>query len=243
MSLGLQDNRRRRKRQRRLALIKWLLILSGLGAAGAFAYETGSQLAKIEVRRLEEKVESLNAQVAKAEREKADLRSELSETEDALAESRQRYEAEVPSGKPAELLDLVKQRLNNGISPDRLEFVIAKASKETKCDAGPVTRRFIVQTPLSRGAADSVSFANNSITVTGRGPSARDSQGRPEAWFDPNQPIAVTFVKLGGESTTVEGTLPLHHSVVINGNEHRFSIVDNDNRAFVNVTWERCAYP
>ncbi len=243
MSLGLQDSRRRRKRQRRLAVIKWLLILVGLGAAGAFAYETGSQLAKIEVRRLEEKVSALNDQLAKTEREKSDLRAELGDTRQELESWQQRYEAEVPSGKPAELLELVRRRLDDGLSAQRLEFVITKAANTAECDAGPLTKRFIVQTPLSKGAADSVTFADNSITVTAGGASARDAQGRPEAWFDPDEPVTVTFFRLGGESTTVEGTLPLHYSVVMNGHEHRFSIVDHDNRAFVKVTWQRCAYP
>ena len=243
MSLGLQESRNRRRRQRRWAIIKWLLILAGLVAAGVFAYETGSQLARIEVARLEEKVADLESQLEAAKQQQQDLRSQLRETQQNLEQWKQRYRAEVPSGKPAEILGLIKERMDTGVSADRLAFVVSKAKEQRECTGGPTTKRFIVQTPLSTGAAQSVSFANATITVTAKGQSATDAQGRPEAWFDPDKPLTVTFTRIGGETSTAEGTLPLHHSIVAGDSEHRFTVVDAEQRAFVEVTWERCAYP
>jgi outer membrane murein-binding lipoprotein Lpp len=222
--------------------MKWILILAGLGAAGAFAYETGSQLARIEVVRLEEEVETLEAKLEQVEAEKRELRAELQATHEELQTWQQRYEAEVPSGEPAKLLDLVRARLDDGLSAQRLAFVVEKASETRECDAGPVTRQFIVQTPLSTGASQAVAFADSTITVTAEGESATNAQGQREAWFDPDKPITVRFTTVGGEQDSVEETLPIHHSIVRNGTEHRFSILAGK-RAFVEVTWERCAYP
>jgi FtsZ-binding cell division protein ZapB len=243
MSLGLQDNRRRRRHQRRMAMIKWLMVLILLGGAGAFAYATGAKLARLEVETLEEKVASLNDRVDQLQAEKAALERKLNATRKDLETWKQRYREEVPSGPPAELLAQVKQRLDNGVDAERLSFVISQAKQDVECTGGPVTRRFLVQTPLSRGAADSVSFADNTVTVTASGPSAEDAQGRPEAWFDPNAEIAIDVNRPGGQTETVEGTLPLYPSVVLNGQEHRFTVVEGDRQGFVEVTWQRCDYP
>lgn len=242
MSLGLQETRTRRRRQRRWALAKWTLVLVGLGLAGAFAYETGSQLARLEVTRLEKELAGLQSQLEQVQEDKRELRVALEETRDELQTWQQRYREEVPSGEPAELLRLVRQRLDDGVSAERLAFVVSKARNETTCNAGPVTRRFVVQTPLTNGAADAVAFAENTITVTANGQSAQDAQGRPEAWFDPSKPITVRFTLPGGEGSQVEGTLPLHHAIVRDGREHRFSVIAGQ-RAFVEVTWEGCEYP
>ncbi|WP_156092862.1 hypothetical protein [Rhodovibrio salinarum] len=233
----------RRKRQRRWSMIKWLLILAALGAAFYFAYETARQLARIEVEQLEDRVATLENRLQDSGEEKRALRNDLEATQEKLAQWRQRYQQEVPEGEPAELLDLVRARLEEGVSADRLGFVIHKASTERECTGGPVTKRFIVQTPLSTGASSSVSFASRRITVTAGGPSATNAQGQPEAWYDPSAELTATFYRVGGENEQVKGKLPINYSVVIGDQEHRFTITEGDNRAFARVTWESCAYP
>ena len=243
MSLGLSNHRRRQRRQRRMAAFKWTLILLGLFGAGALAYATGAELARVEVRRLETRVESFKTELAEAEADIERLRDALATAEDQRDRWRQRYEAEVPEGRPAALLSQVKGRLNNGVSAERLEFVIANAQAEAACEDGPVTKRFLVRTPLSGGVADSVSFADNTLTVTAEGESARTPQGQPEAWFDPAKPLRLTIARLGGDRETLTQSLPIHHAVVAEGREHRFSVTDGERRGFVEVTWKACAYP
>lgn len=243
MTLGLQETRQRRRRARRWTLLKWLLLLIALGAAFYFAYETARQLARIEVQRLEDRVAELQSRLDEASQQQSRLRAQLEEAQQSLKTWKERYRAEVPEGEPAELLGLVRERLEAGVPADRLAFVIRQASSQRQCDAGPVTKRFIVQTPLSTGAGGSVTFADGRITVSGRGQSATNQQGQPEAWYDPAKPVTGIFARLGGERETVEDNLPLHHSVVIGEHEHRFTLTEGDNRAFAQVTWERCAYP
>jgi len=243
MSLGLSSNRRRQRRQRRLAALKWLLLLAALLGAGALAYATGSELARLEVRDLNQEVAALEERLAEAKATQARLRAELATTEDALETWQARYEAEVPEGQSAALLSLLRDRLADGVSAERLRFVVAEATERETCAGGPETRRFLVRTPLASGAADSVSFDDGRLTVTAAGASAQDDQGRPEAWFDPAKPLAVTITPVGGDGETVEGALPIHHALVVESQEHRFTFVQGERRGFVKATWRRCDYP
>ena len=243
MSLGLSESKNRRRRQRRLRMAKWLFVLAVLFGAGLFAYQTGSWLARQEVIRLEEQIEGLQATIDDLREDKRALETRLEEAKARATNWRERYEAEVPEGTRKELLDLVQTRLEAGVAADRLAFVISEAANERQCDAGPATKRFLVQTPLSTGANGSVSFADGTVTVTAQGASATDAQGNPEAWYDPAEPVTARFTRPGGDASEASGKLPLHHSVVVDGSEHRFTLVDAEARGFVNVTWERCAYP
>jgi len=243
MTWGLTESHRARKRRRRWAVVKWVIVLAGLVGAGAFAYATGARLARIEVRELEERVAELQQRLDEQAQENARLRRELKATQDQLATWKQRYEQNVPEGEPARLLDLLRARLDNGVPADRLEFLVESASVEPECPGGPVTKRFIVQTPLSSGAAASVSFADNLVTVTAEGQPATDGQGQPQAWYDVGAPITATFTPVGGDGETARGTLPLQHAIVVDGDEHRFAITEGEDRAFAQVTWRQCAYP
>ncbi|MEE9141041.1 MAG: hypothetical protein V3U18_09770 [Alphaproteobacteria bacterium] len=211
-------------------------------AAGAFAYQIGADLAERDVTRLEREIASLSEEIAALQGENADLRAALSAAELEAERWRRRYQQDVPSGVEKELLDLVAKRLAAGVAADRLAFVIGAANNARSCDDAPVTKRFIVQTPWTKGANDSVGFADGTITVTGQGVSAIDAQGNPEAWFDPAKPVTLRFTELGGESSQISGKLPLHHSVVAGGDEYRFTITAGA-LSFVEVTGDKCRYP
>ena len=140
------------------------------------------------------------------------------------------------------MFDAVRERLDGGVEESRLAFVIGAAKNERDCTATPVTRRFVVKTPIYDGPNDSVSFAQSTITVAAEGRSATDEAGNPEAWFDPVLPITLSFTEIGGKRAEIKGVLPLHHAMVRGDTEYRFTVVRGD-RAFVDVTAEGCAYP
>ena len=60
----------------------------------------------------------------------------------------------MPRGDLAELLKLARQRLEEGVEISRLSFVISAVERERDCRGEPVTRRFLVRTPLHRGGND-----------------------------------------------------------------------------------------
>ena len=242
MALGLHESRRQRNRRKKLTLIKWLVLLICLVGAGYLAYESGSELARLEVRSLSEELAQRIETIEALQDENAQLRADLGNA--SLRERRwqQRYEAEVPSGPAKELFAIVSRQLGAGVTADRLAFVVEAADNESICEDKPVTKRFIVRTPVYRGANDSVTFADNSITVTAEGDPATNAQGNVEAWFDPDKPITVVFTQIGGERVEATGLLPVHQSIVENDIEHRFTVRPGE-RGFVRVTGDQCRYP
>lgn len=244
MSLGLSEsrNRRRRRGQMFLVLLRWLLVAAVAAAAGYYAYDFGAELALEDVRVME-------TQLAQAGAENARLRTDIIGHEAALREERglvaqwrDRYQAEVPSPEDMELLAAIQERVAKGVSRRRLAEVISLAQERDICEPLPETRRFVVQNPVYAGANDTVSFADNAIIVTATGESQVNAGGRPEAWYDPAQPVTVFFTRPGGEITSTVGILPLHHAVVVGDLEYRFSIVAGS-RSFAEVTGQSCVYP
>lgn len=152
-----------------------------------------------------------------------------------------KYHSEVPTGELKELSELAKQQLQDGISSERLEFVITSARPPRNCTS-PETKRFVIRTPHYRGPDSAVSFVNRSVTVTGSGEPSVSNGGKVQAWFDAGQEVEVKFSQLGGKDTIKKGLLPIHHAMVIGDKEHRFT-VSKGNRSFVNVTSDTCDYP
>ncbi len=223
-------------------VLRWGALAVLLIGAGVFLYSTGAELA-------ERALEQSQKRVAELEEENLSLRqraiSQQSEVEAARLREQtlaERYRRDVPAGRLRELMEQLRAKLQSGIDPQRLQFLIAAAGHVQKCDQQPETKRFVVRTALSGGANDSVSFAGNALTVTARGQSATDAGGRPEAWFDAAMPISLTVAAIGGDTREVQGQLPLHAALVHDGSEYRFSALAGE-RGFVEVTVDRCDFP
>ncbi len=243
MTLGLHDPHDRRRRQVRRTVIRWLLGIGVIIAAGVATYQTGASLAEREIAELTLTLAKLDERVQALERENTDLQAGLILSARRLKDADLAYRRDVPEGGVAVLMGRVREKLAAGIDQKRLAFLIDSADKARKCDNKPVTKRFVVRTPISRGANDSVSFARNAITVTALGESARNQEGQVEAWFDPAQAVALRLVQLGGKTTIRKGKLPIHTSVVVKDKEYLYSVVEGTQRGFVEITGDRCDYP
>ncbi len=242
MTLGLRDERQRRRRRFRMSVLKWIIALAIIAGAGVYAYEQAAELAVQDLLQLKDEKRSLEQQIADLRRENDTLQKTNQDKSAQIADWQKRYDQDVPSGERAALLKQVTDQLDSGVGADRLAFVIGAAKPDSTCDGNPVTKRFLVKTPLFSGANDSVGFVGNTITVTAAGESAVSATGAPEAWFDPAQPVSIVFTELGGSQSTAGGVLPLHHAIVRGGNEYRFTIVAGA-QGFMNVTGDRCDYP
>lgn len=243
MSLGLHETRQRRRRQRRWAVIKFLLVAGLLGGSLALAYEMGGQIAGAEVEALRAELGEAQQEQERFETTRSRLQAEVARAQQAEAQWRERYEQDVPQGAVAEILALVRGRLEQGVPAERIQFVVEAVEQQRDCANEPETKRFIVRTPIYDGGADWVGFADSTITVTAMGEPAVDEQGRPNAWFDPAQPVKLTVTPIGGEPKQVEGTLPLNFSLVRGDTEHLFNAVAGERRGFLEVTEDTCAYP
>ena len=243
MSLGLHETRLRRRRRVRWTIAKWGLSLGAILAAGIFAYQTGSSLAEREVIGLNREIDTLREKTEDLQKQNTELRANEILLDQRIQDAEARYDKDVPQGQLAVLLGQLQDKLSAGVSYERLEFLLASADNPRECQAQPATKRFLVQTPLYRGANDSVSYAKGTITVTAKGESAVSEEGKVEAWFDPAKPVTARFTALGGHVSEAAGRLPLHKAVVHEGYEYRFTVVAAGTRGFVQVTGDRCKYP
>ena len=242
MSWGLSESRSRRRQRTRWRVVLVLLVLIMALAAGLFAYQAGSLLAQRPVADLKTQVAELESNLETLRKENADLRGNAEAAQKEAATWHERYQDEVPQGESRELFDLVRDRLASGIESRRLAFVIGAVDDGKTCEGEPQTKRFLVQTPLYQGANDSVSFGRETITVTAEGSNAVNADGAAEGWYDPGEAVTVRFAKLGGKTDIANGKLPLHHALVHEGFEYRFSLVPGP-KGFIHVTGRRCKFP
>jgi hypothetical protein len=226
----------------RWTAVKWLLAFCAIGAAGLYAYETGSRLAESKLSSLQGQIVTLNAKIAELERTNADRQAAILAERQRLEALQQRLNRDLPAGEAKELLDLIQGKITAGVSVDRLKSVIAAAENRRECTALAENKRFMVQTPVQRGVNSTVTFDGGAITLTASGTSARDGAGNPEAWFDLNEPVTLRLTQRGGRTSEVVGKLPLFPSMVVGDREYRLAVIAGP-RGLVQASGERCRYP
>lgn len=230
---------RQRQRQRTMSFVFLILTMCFAVAVGFwFGGQNKDAQALAQVARLEA-----------LEKEAAQLRSQLTEALTTKQEADMRYqalqeetEALVPAEGPLrDLIGLLKTRLNDGSSPERLANIIQTARPPQNC-TDPESKSFVVATPNYKGPESAISLDNGMIVLKAAGQSASSQKGEPEAWYDESQPIELSFLKSGGSSVKKTGTLPLSVSVVVQDKEYRFTFVSGP-KSLVKVTYDRCDYP
>ena len=211
----------------------WVLISVALACS---TYSLGHSRSSKSSHELQSKLDQLRT-------ENSNLLTDTAEAEARANLLQQKYAADAPHGATRQIMALVKERLESGVSPDRVAFLVAMAENDAECEAETDTRRFLLQTPLTNGANSAISFSNDTITVTGSGPPSRDSNNDLQNWFDPAQKIQIRFTTIGGEEHRADGKLPLHYILVTGHTEHRFTVKSGEARGFVAVTEQRCRFP
>lgn len=220
-------------------MFRWGLALAVGVGVGFYAHNVGKDLALEQVKELNEHLTEEIEASAKLRSEIAGLQAALGAERDKVDMWRARYEKDVPTEIEMPILAAVRARLEAGVTPERIATVVSIARDDVACESLGESKRFFVNNEISRGANDSVTFANGTITITGDGTAARNANGQPEAWFDADAPVTVNFVHLGGEVSQVTGLLPLHNSMAIGDVEYRFTAVAGG-RSFVRVTGQKC---
>jgi hypothetical protein len=235
------ERRRRRRRQVRWGILRFLFGLAAVAMVGGYGYQVG-------VSADQAWTDKLAADLQRSQEDNLVLRDQLAETvlhasaaRAALVDLQRRYEAEVPDGALAGLLERVERQLRAGVDQARLAFLIDAAGQHAGCPEAPVTKRFRPRTPLSTGPVGAVRFWDR-IMVTALAESALSERGQPEAWYDPAKPVRLGFQTLDGRELAVEGPLPLHHSVLVDGTEYRFSAIPGPT-SFVEITGQACPLP
>ena len=210
---GERQKFRWRQHKNKLRIVLWLTMSAVLAYwAYSLAYDRFSQL-NHELQSKLDQVQTKN-NTLRADAAKAEARANILQ---------QKYAADAPYGATRQIMALVKERLESGVSPDRVAF--------------------LVQTSLTTGANSAISFSNDTITVTGWGLPSRDVNDNLQSWFDAAQKIKILFTLIGGKEYRADGKLPLHHTMVTGNIEHRFTIKTSEAKGFVVVTEQRCRFP
>lgn len=242
MSLGLRDDRRRRRQHLRLAGVRWLIACGAVIAVAAYAYQTGARLAQRDAAGRERQISALSARLAELESllqaQQADLAAERSNA----GEWRQRYERDVPAGEARELFQVLRSKIDAGVEPQRLRWILNQMEPRRDCNPHAEVRRIPVRTPTSRGTRTATEIAGGALSFTLEGSSAKDEKGNPESWFDPARPVTLRLTTRAGKTIESEGILPLQHAAVEGNREYRLSVFAGP-RGSVNVSLERCRFP
>ncbi len=241
MTLGLYDSERRYRRRVWTGFIKFILFILFVLGIGLFAYQMGIEQLKGRDAGLRDEVTQLARQKGELDLFVSQLREAARTAEAHANDLEQQLQREVPRGDLAQLMQTLKERLDAGVTPERLAFVISSAQNKRNCQQ-PETKRLQPSTQIYKSPNRSASFAGGTITVIGEGQSARDGAGDSEGWFDPTAPMTLRLTLQDGKETVITGVLPLHQSVVVDNTEYRFTAAAGA-RTFIEVTADRCSYP
>jgi hypothetical protein len=242
MSFG--DTRRARRRQAYLGTVR--LVATGLLVlAGAVAsYYVGRSQSRVEIARLRADLSALQElnRLLTERAANAEQRAEAEITK--TARLRQDYAANVPRGDVREMLALVEAKLRDGVPAERLAFLLREARVERRCEPATETKRLPVHTAAATVPPSTIAFAKDRISISAEGTPTRKPGGGTESAFDPTQPVALRFLKIGRDVAKVEGRLPVSHALVLGDQEYLFLAKPSDKAAGqVEVVAQVCAYP
>ena len=241
MNFILQDPGGRYQRRAAAARRRFILLVCLVGFFCFIAYRMGAANMRDEEAAYKQQAAALQAQKDDLEQKITALRSTVQSTQVRYQQLQAQYQQDVPSGVFKQMTDAVKQQLDDGIKPERLLYVIQSVHPPRGC-THPVTKRFVMQTPVYKGPHGNVSFGKGAVTITGEGVPSVNPSGREDAWYDPGKPVTVTFTAAGGKSATRHGLLPIEYSVVVGKKEYRFTVAAGE-RSFIRVTSDSCDAP
>lgn len=242
MAIG-QYNPRNRYRDRAIQRFnKVLLFIVAIGTCFGLGFFIGGQNAVVANGTLKMEVEDMTNRLKTMQDELTTVRAEAQTATSRLEQLKAQYEKDIPQDGPMrEIVDMVRKQIADGMSPDRLAFVLRSARPPRNC-SDPATKRFIIKTPAYKGADSLVTVGEGAVVIFGTGSSAKTRDGQAESWFDPTQTIHVSFKTSSGEIEKKSGTLPFQHSVISNGKEYRFTLTEGE-KSFVKITFDNCDYP
>ena len=236
--LNPEDRYRKKVNDTRNRILKNIIIISLLCG---ISYKIGYESVKSRETAYKTQMNIVSKDRSELEQIITSLRSDLQSSKLRYKILEEKYNNEIPTGNFKILSDLLKRQLDAGISVKRLHSTITSARPPKNCTKAR-KKRFVMRTPVYKGAHGEVSFANGAIRISGDGEAAINSSGKLEAWYDPGKKVKITFETTGGEKIVKNNLLPIYHSVVIGDKEYRFTISKGE-RSFINVTSDSCDYP
>lgn len=226
---------RKRAAEARRRALTFIVVI---GIFGGTTYWLGSENVRSGEAAYKQQAQKLQEEKDALEQKMTSLQSDVQSTQVRYAQLEAKYQQDAPTGEFKLLTDQVKKQLDAGIKPERLMSVIESVRPPKNCTT-PMTKRFVMQTPVYKGPHGNVTFGNGLITVSGEGEPAVSQSGSAEAWYDPGKPVTISFVQIGGKEIDKKGLLPIEYSTVISNKEYRFTVAAGE-RSFISVTSDTC---
>jgi cell division protein FtsB len=241
MSFGLKSSRARERRRRRRKMWGWFFVLLIILGLGAYSWYAGQQLARADLKRLENQVAELTSKSEALQAETNQAKTAAAAAQQEAADWQNRYQQDVPTGAGEQIYQNVQALLGEGIEADRIRLILESSRRAQSCSPEQESKRFAVASPLTSDPITPVNFDGNSFILSADGESAILGNGDPAAWFDTAKPVTVHFTEPGGETTDVTGVLPIQHSFARGDTEYRFAISYDDIRGYVRATLVKCS--
>ncbi|MCB1680691.1 MAG: hypothetical protein KDI61_08370 [Alphaproteobacteria bacterium] len=219
-------------------MLRVILLCFMVGGAGFYLGRLQSEQT---VRILGEQRKKAESQIEDMQTELTKLRAEAQTANIKLLQAHKSFNEALPEGPMQDLTLLLKEQIEGGVDPKRLETVLRSVRPPQNCSE-PQTKRFVVMTPAYKGPESKMTTSEKEITLSGSGESAKNSKGKSEAWFDPSKTVTLIFELKTGVKQKKEGHLPLYHSVILGDKEFRFTITQGE-QSFAKVTYDSCDYP
>ncbi|MDA8030933.1 MAG: hypothetical protein MPK62_07375 [Alphaproteobacteria bacterium] len=236
MSLFVTRRRRRRMRIRRTVGV-FLLVTAAVLFAW-FAWDAGQYSLQAEREALARRGAELEVQLAEETQKGTELLAEL----EALRRSHETLEGrlarETPRGLEADLFALVRERLGEGVSPERVAAVLGSLGGAECVEGETFVRRIVVRTQHSRGGQEAAVFADGAISVT---MTALDESGILPVRFDSGLPLRLVATLSNSEPVVRETVLPISFVVEHGLYEYRFLAIEvADELGRAEVRAQRC---
>lgn len=241
MSFPSYDPHARYRQRTAKRISNFLFGLIAIGIIFGFGFWFGGLQSHQKTYILEREKTLLTKEKKRLEDEITQMRAEAQTAMVRLEQLKTDHQEFLSEGPMQELVSFLKSQLEQGVDPGRLKSVILSARPPQNC-SDPQTKRFIVKTPAYNGPVSQASIANDQVVISASGQSAKNTQGKKEAWFDPSQPITVSFKQKDKEAETRVGVLPIAYSVVVEDKEYRLSLNVGD-KSFVKISFDHCDYP
>lgn len=231
MAYALSRSRERTRRRKALSLRigRWVVLLGVFTGIGYSSYEAGLALADLKVVALRRDLEEVTRERNNVRKVRDNAQALLNTASEQIFDLQTRYDADVPKGAPANLLQLGRARLQDGITPERISEVLRNARPVTACEGRVTSKRFLIRTTALGTPDDTVTFAEGLISVYATAVADDAARG-----------LTAHFSRFGGPSSTASGVAPLRHTITFDNVELRFTITPSDVRGFAIVTMNNC---
>ena len=236
---------RRRRRGFGWILLLVVVLLAAMFLVATSAYQLAASRFGTETGRLREDMTALLEQNRRLTERVASAEQRGAMAVARAAQVERDRQAGLPKGDAARLLRTVEGKLAEGVSVQRLAFVLERAAPQPSCEDKIETKRIQPRTPASTSAAVTATFADNKVTASAQAASSRAAAGgRDDTGFDPGQPVELRFTTIGGKIETARGLLPVGHAFVFGQRELRFIAKTADKApGSIEISLQTCSYP